>query len=90
VRPAAEKTTTRKASRNDSVSDRSFASYPLELFMFLEGVYKETTMPVIKRYKKLHKIAEIDSGPSVDKVYEHSAKVVRELLAGKLSGNVTA
>jgi UMP-CMP kinase len=56
----------------------------------LEGVYKETTMPVVEHYNKLRKVAEIDSGPSVDEVYEKGAKVVRELLAGKLSGNVTA
>jgi len=53
-------------------------------------VYKETTMPVIQHYQKLHKVAEIDSSPSVDEVYEKSAKIVRELLTGKLSGNVTA
>ena len=47
-------------------------------------------MPVIEHYNKLHKVAQIDSSPSVDEVYEKSAKVVRELLAGKLSGNVTA
>jgi len=54
------------------------------------SVYKETTMPVIEHYNKLRKVAEIDSGPSIDKVYEEGAKVVRELLAGKLSRNVTA
>lgn len=53
-------------------------------------VYKETTMPVIEHYHKLDKVAEIDSGSSVDEVYEKSAKVVRELLAGTLRGNVTA
>jgi len=52
-------------------------------------VYKETTMPVIEHYDKLHKTVEIDSGPSVDEVYKKSAEVVRELLAGKLSGNFT-
>ena len=54
-----------------------------------EGVYKETTMPVIEHYNKLYKVAEIDSSPSVNEVYEKGAKVVRELLTGKLSGNVT-
>lgn len=53
-------------------------------------VYKETTMPVIEYYEKLQKVAEIDSSTSVDEVYGKSAKVARELLAGKLSGNVTA
>jgi len=53
-------------------------------------VYKETTMPVIEHYQKLQKVAEIDSSPSVDEVYEKGAKVVRELLSGELSGNVTA
>jgi len=53
-------------------------------------VYKETTMPVIEHYKRLHKVADIDSSPSVDEVYKKSVKIVRELLAGKLSGNVTA
>jgi UMP-CMP kinase len=57
---------------------------------FLEGVYKETTMPVVEYYSKQHKVAEIDSGPSVDEVYEKGAKAVQELLAGKLDGNVTA
>ena len=47
-------------------------------------------MPVIEYYTKLHKVAEIDSSPSVDEVYENSAKTVRELLAGKLSRNFTA
>ena len=47
-------------------------------------------MPVIEHYDKLHKVAEIDSSPSVDKVYENSAKAVRKLLSGRLSGNVTA
>lgn len=47
-------------------------------------------MPVIEYYNKQHKVAEIDSGPSVDEVYEKGAKIIRELLAGKLSGNVTA
>ena len=47
-------------------------------------------MPVIEHYNKLHKTAEIDSGPSVDEVYKKSAEVVRELLAGKLGGNVTS
>ena len=47
-------------------------------------------MPVIEYYTKLHKVAEIDSSPSINEVYEHSANIVRELLAGKLSGNVTA
>jgi hypothetical protein len=45
-------------------------------------------MPVIERYSKLHKVAEIDSSPGVDEVYEKSSKVVRELLAGKFSGSV--
>ena len=47
-------------------------------------------MPVIEHYSKLHKVVEIDSGPSIDEVYEKGAEVVRELLAGKPSGNVTA
>ena len=83
-------TTTRRASRSDSVSQPpSTVCLPKE-FTFLEDVYKETSMPVVEYYNKQHKVAEIDSSPSVDKVYEASAKVVRELLAGKLSGNVTA
>jgi len=52
-------------------------------------VYKETSMPVIEHYSKLNKVAQIDSSPSVDEVYKKSAGVVRELLAGRLSGNVT-
>lgn len=47
-------------------------------------------MPVIEHYNKQGKVAEIDSSPSVGEVYEKSAKVVRELLARKLSANVTA
>ena len=47
-------------------------------------------MPVVEHYEKLRKVAEIDSSPSVEEVYQKSAKVVRDLLAGKLSGNVTA
>jgi len=53
-------------------------------------VYKETTMPVVEHYNKQHKVVEIDSGPSVDEVYENGAKVVRKLLAGKVDGSVTA
>jgi len=47
-------------------------------------------MPVVEHYDKQGKVAEIDSSPSVDEVYEKGAKVVRELLAGKLGANVTA
>jgi hypothetical protein len=47
-------------------------------------------MPVVEHYDKLHKVVEIDSGPSVDGVYERSAEAIRELLAGRRSGNVTA
>jgi len=50
-------------------------------------VYKETTMPVIEHYNKLHKVAEIDSSPSVDEVYKKSVIVVRELLGDRPSGN---
>jgi UMP-CMP kinase len=58
--------------------------------MFPQVVYKETTMPVVEHYNKLRKVAEIDSSPDVDQVYEKSAKVIRELLAGRFSGSVTA
>lgn len=47
-------------------------------------------MPVVEHYNKQGKVTEIDSSPSVDEVYEKGAKVVRELLAGKLSVHVTA
>jgi len=53
-------------------------------------VYKETTMPVVEYYDKQGKVAKVDSSPSVDEVYEKGANVVRDLLAGKPSGNVTA
>jgi len=53
-------------------------------------VYKDTTMPVVEHYEKLHKVAEIDSSPGVEEVYQKSADVVRGLLADTLSGNVTA
>ena len=46
-------------------------------------------MPVIEHYEKLHKVVEVDSSSSVDEVYKKSAKVVRELLGGKLGGNVS-
>jgi len=46
-------------------------------------------MPVIEHYTELRKVAEIDSSPGIDEVYESGAKIVRELLAGRLSGNVT-
>ena len=39
-------------------------------------------MPVVKHYNLLHKVVEIDSSPSVDEVYEKSAKVIRKLLDG--------
>lgn len=52
-------------------------------------VYKETSMPVIEHYSKLHKVAEIDSSSTVDEVYEKSAMVIRQLIAGKLTENVT-
>ena len=47
-------------------------------------------MPVVEYYNKQCKVAEIDSSPSVEEVYKYGAKVVRELLAGKLRVNVTA
>ena len=47
-------------------------------------------MPVIEHYDKLRKVAKIDSSPGVDEVYEKSANVARELLAGRFTGNVTA
>jgi len=46
-------------------------------------------MPVIEHYNKQKKVVEIDSGSSIDEVYEKGAKVVRDLLTGKLGGNVT-
>lgn len=46
-------------------------------------------MPVLEYYHELQKVAEINSSPGVDEVYKNSANIVRELLAGELSGNVT-
>ena len=46
-------------------------------------------MPVVEHYDKQGKVAKIDSSPGVDEVYEKSVKVVRELLAGKLSVKIT-
>jgi len=53
-------------------------------------VYKETTMPVIEHYNKQDKVVEVDSSSSIEEVYEKGAKVIRDLLTGKLSGKVTA
>lgn len=47
-------------------------------------------MPVVEHYRKLGKVVEIDSGPSVDEVYVKSAEAIRKLLAGRPGGNVTA
>ncbi|EIN07587.1 UMP-CMP kinase [Punctularia strigosozonata HHB-11173 SS5] len=51
--------------------------------------YKNTTMPVIEHYNKLGIVAEIDSSPSVDEVYENARAVVLKLLAGEVSRNMT-
>jgi UMP-CMP kinase len=50
--------------------------------------YKETTMPVIEHFNKEGKVAEIDSSPSVDEVYEKTQTVVRKLYANEIKDNV--
>ncbi|KAF7965503.1 hypothetical protein HWV62_17642 [Athelia sp. TMB] len=47
--------------------------------------YKETTMPVIKYYSEHHKVAEIDSSPAVETVYQSTQKVVEKLLAAQVA-----
>jgi len=42
--------------------------------------YKETTMPVIKHYEALGKVAEIDSSPPADEVYKASKAAVEKAL----------
>jgi len=54
------------------------------------NTYKETTMPVIEHYRKLGKVAEVDSSSSVEEVHQKSSVVIRDVFAGKLSGNITA
>jgi len=43
--------------------------------------YKEETMPVIKHYQSQNKVAEIDSSGSIDKVYETTSVVIKEILS---------
>ena len=86
----AEMMTMRRASRNDSVSDSPPAARSPNQYVSFEDVYKETSMPVVEYYSKQGKVAEIDSSPSVDEVYEEGAKVVRKLLAGQLSGSAAS
>jgi hypothetical protein len=82
--------TTKRASRNDSVSDFPPTACSPDQSASSEDVYKETSMPVVEYYSKQGKVAEIDSSPSVDEVYEEGAKVVRKLLAGQFSGTVAS
>lgn len=88
-------TSGREDDNEESIKKRFRERFPFhpvspKQLIFPKGVYKDTTMPVVNHYEKLHKVAEIDSSPSVEEVYQKSATVVRDLLAGKLSGNVTA
>ncbi|CAK5279553.1 unnamed protein product [Mycena citricolor] len=43
--------------------------------------YTETTMPVIKHYEALGKVAEIDSSPAVDVVYTRAQSAVTNILS---------
>jgi len=43
--------------------------------------YKEDTMPVIKHYQMQNKVAEIDSSGSIDKVYESTSLVIKNVLS---------
>ncbi|KAJ6547282.1 UMP-CMP kinase [Mycena capillaripes] len=44
------------------------------------NTYKETTMPVIKHYEALGKVAEIDSSPSVEEVHQQAKAAVQKIL----------
>jgi len=45
------------------------------------NTYRETTMPVIRKYEKLGKVSEIDSSPSVDEVYSKVRDAINKLFA---------
>ncbi|KAF8212526.1 UMP-CMP kinase [Mycena galopus ATCC 62051] len=47
------------------------------------NTYKETTMPVIKHYEALGKVAEIDSSPSVEQVHIQAKAVVEKIVDKK-------
>jgi len=42
--------------------------------------YKEQTMPVIEYYRKLGKVAEVDSSTSIEEVYKNASAVVSKIL----------
>ncbi|KAL5511484.1 URA6 [Sanghuangporus vaninii] len=44
------------------------------------NTYKEQTMPVVKYYAELSKVAEIDSSRSIDEVYRDAAQWMRKIL----------
>jgi len=44
------------------------------------NTYKQTTMPVIKHYEALGRVAEIDSSVSVEEVHTHSKAAVQKIL----------
>lgn len=52
--------------------------------------YNDTTMPVIEYYRKLGKVAELDSTASVEEVHASGSAVIKKLFAGELTRNVTA
>jgi len=43
--------------------------------------YHEQTMPVIEHYRKLGKVAEVDSSASVDEVYKNTSAIVSKILS---------
>jgi len=49
--------------------------------------YKSDTMPVIEHYRKLGKVALVDSTGSVEDVHKFASKVVRDALDGKYLSN---
>jgi UMP-CMP kinase len=54
------------------------------------GTYNDTTMPVIEYYRKLEKVAELDSTASVEEVHAVGSSVIKKLFAGEISQKVTA
>jgi len=42
--------------------------------------YQDQTRPVIEYYRTLHKVAEIDSTPSVDEVYSETSKTIHAVI----------
>lgn len=52
--------------------------------------YETDTMPVIKHYSAQGKVAEVDSSGSVEKVYESTCVVIKDVLSGKYINQLSA